>query len=140
VDSGTFNAPDHEYPSYIDITLTVTDSHGQSASTTRRIDPRTVDLTFQTSPAGLAIVHNSVSRTTPFTIRAIIGSTNTVSATSPQDRNSVRYQFASWSDGGAATHNLMAPATNATYTATYTGISADVRVVKTGVANRSTSP
>jgi hypothetical protein len=31
------------------------------------------------------------------------------------------YTFTSWSDGGAATHTINVPATNTTYTATYTG-------------------
>ena len=29
------------------------------------------------------------------------------------------YEFVSWSDGGAATHNISTPASNTTYTATY---------------------
>jgi hypothetical protein len=42
-----------------------------------------------------------------------------VSATSPQTRAGTIYEFSSWSDGGAQTHNLVASAAPTTYTATY---------------------
>jgi uncharacterized repeat protein (TIGR01451 family) len=136
VASGTFVAPDHEYPTFIDVTLTVTDSAGVSASTTVRIHPRTVDLTFATSPSGLTLTHNSTARTAPFTFRAIIGSSNAVSAAATQTVGGVTYTFAGWSDGGSATHQITAPATAATYTATYTATSADLRIVKAAVTDR----
>ena len=49
----------------------------------------------------------------------IEGSTNTLSAPVTQVIGGTNHQFASWSDGGAATHNITA-ASSATYTATYT--------------------
>ena len=52
VASGSFNAPDHEYPSYLELTLTATDSFGTQASVTRRLDPQTVVLTFQSYRPG----------------------------------------------------------------------------------------
>ena len=50
VASGTFPAPDHEYPSYLQLRLTATDSHGQRTTVTRDLQPQTVNLTFQTVP------------------------------------------------------------------------------------------
>ena len=35
----------HEYPSYLELRLTATDSGGLTTTTTRRLDPRTVVLT-----------------------------------------------------------------------------------------------
>jgi glucose/arabinose dehydrogenase len=119
VASGSFNAPDHEYPSYLELTLTATDGFGTQASVTRRLDPQTVDLTFQSVPSGLSLAVNASSSTTSFTRTLIIGSANTVSASSPQSLNGFTYAFSSWSDGGAQTHTIVAPATAATYTATY---------------------
>jgi hypothetical protein len=49
----------------------------------------------------------------------IIGSTNTISAVSPQTKGKRTYQFSSWSDGGAQTHGITAPATATTYTARF---------------------
>jgi glucose/arabinose dehydrogenase len=119
VSSGSFNAPDHEYPSYLELTLTATDSLGTSASKTLRLDPQTVVLTFQAAPAGLSLAVNSTSGIAPFTRTVIVGSSNSVTATSPQTVNGASYVFSSWSDGLAQSHQIIAPATNATYTATY---------------------
>jgi hypothetical protein len=117
--SGSFNAPDHEYPSYLELTLTATDTFGTSASTTVRLDPRTVVLGFQTSPTGLSLAVNGASSTAPFNRTVIVGSSNSVTATSPQTLGGLTYSFVSWSDGLAQSHQIIAPSTNATYTATY---------------------
>ena len=37
--AGSFTAPDHEYPSYLELELTARDAHGLTATTTRRLDP-----------------------------------------------------------------------------------------------------
>jgi glucose/arabinose dehydrogenase/PKD repeat protein len=117
--SGTFTAPDHEYPSYLELTLTATDPQGLSDTDTVRIDPQTVGLTFQTSPTGLQLAVGQASDATPFTRTVIVGSANSLGAPSPQTLNGRNYAFQSWSDGGAQTHNITAPATATTYTATY---------------------
>ncbi|HEX7254734.1 MAG TPA: LamG-like jellyroll fold domain-containing protein [Gaiellaceae bacterium] len=122
VSSGSFTAPDHEYPSHLELQLTVTDSHGLTDTTSVRLDPQTVDLAFQTDPAGLTLVVGSEAETpAPFTRTAIVGSTVSLSAPTPQIAGGLTYDFVSWSDGGAQTHTITAPATSATYTATYTG-------------------
>jgi glucose/arabinose dehydrogenase/PKD repeat protein len=120
VASGSFTAPDHEYPSYLELTLTATDSVGTSASVTRRLDPQTVVLTFQSNPTGLSLAVNATSSTTQFQRTVIVGSANSVSATSPQTLGATTYSFSSWSNGGAQNQTLTAPATNTTYIATYT--------------------
>jgi len=120
VASGSFFAPDHDYPSWLELTLTATDSRGTTASVTRRLDPQTVALTFQSVPTGLSLVVGTSASTTQFTRTVIVGSANTVSATSPQTLNGTTWTFNSWSDGGAGTHVITAPAAPTTYTATYT--------------------
>jgi len=119
VAGGSFPAPDHEYPSYVELQLTATDSGGLSDSATLRLDPRTVDLSFTSEPAGLGLTVGPTSQVTPFTRRVIAGSRNSVSAPTPQTLAGTDYQFASWSDGGAASHDLTAPTSAATYTARY---------------------
>jgi glucose/arabinose dehydrogenase len=118
VDSGSFNAPDHEYPSHIELKLTVTDSGGLQDSESVNVDPRTAMLTFNSSPSGLSLAVNSSSLTTPFTQTVILGSRNTISAPSPQTLGGTSYTFRSWSDGGAQSHDITASG-NASYTATY---------------------
>ena len=67
VASGSFVAPSHEYPSYLELELTATDSGGLTHTVTRRLDPRTVVLTFQTMPAGLQLAVNGTTATATFT-------------------------------------------------------------------------
>ena len=119
VASGSFNAPDHEYPSYLELWLTATDSGGLQDTKILRLDPRTVVLTFQTNPGALRLAVNGSEATATFTRTVIIGSTNTISAVSPQTKGKQTYQFSSWSDGGTQTHPITAPATAATYTARF---------------------
>jgi glucose/arabinose dehydrogenase/PKD repeat protein len=120
VASGSFVAPDHEYPSYLELTLTATDSGGLTGSTTVRLDPATVNLALASDPSGLQLNLNGANVTTPATRTVIVGSTNTVSAPSPQSTGGATFTFANWSDGGAATHVVTAPATATTYRASYT--------------------
>ena len=40
-------------------------------------------------------------------------------AVSPQGKGKQQYTFQSWSDGGAQTHNIVAPANPVTYTARF---------------------
>jgi glucose/arabinose dehydrogenase len=120
VASGSFSAPDHSYPSYLDLVLTARDSSGRTASTTLRLDPQTVTLSFATSPSGgLQLVVNGTSQAAPFTRTVIVGSSNSVSAPNPQSAGKWSYTFTSWSDGGAQTHNITAPTASTTYTARY---------------------
>jgi PKD repeat protein len=121
VAGGSFTAPDHEYPSYLELQLTVTDSGGLTDTESIRLDPRTVVLSFQTTPGGLQLAVNSATATATFTRTVIVGSSNTVSAISPQTKGKKTYSFSSWSDNGAQTHVITAPAAATTYTARFRG-------------------
>ena len=77
---------------------------------------------MHTSPAGLDVVVGEESGTSPLQHEAIVGSSNTISAPSPQAFNNRSYAFYSWSDGQPQTHTLAAPATDTTYTASYAPI------------------
>jgi glucose/arabinose dehydrogenase len=116
--AGSFTAPDHEYPSHLELRLTARDSDGLTSSVSRRLDPQTVDLTFGTNPTGLSLAVGSGTQTTPFTRTAILGSTLSLSAPSPQALGGTTYEFVGWSDGGAQTRNIVANSA-ASYTATY---------------------
>ena len=118
VASGSFAAPDHEYPSYLELRLTATDSAGLKDVDSVRIDPKTVDLHFASNPSGLTLSLNTTTATTPFTRTVILRSSNSISASAHQTLGGTSYSFVSWSDGGAAAHDITASA-SATYTATY---------------------
>jgi glucose/arabinose dehydrogenase/PKD repeat protein len=119
VSEGSFVAPDHPYPSNLELELIATDSSGLTDTKTVRLDPRTVDLTFRTEPSGLRLSVGADEETTPFTRRVIVGSRNSISAPTPQVRGAAQYRFASWSDGGARSHDIVAPSSPTTITATY---------------------
>ena len=72
VKSGSFDAPDHEYPSHLKLSLTVTDSDGLTASDEVEIFPKTGTVAATSDPAGIPL---TVSATT-----AIVGSSISVSA------------------------------------------------------------
>jgi glucose/arabinose dehydrogenase len=116
--SGSFVAPDHEYPSHLELRLTATDSGGLSQTVSTTLHPQTVQLTFAAQPSGLSLTVGSSSQATPFSRTVITGSTVSISANSPQAFGGQIYQFASWSDGGPQTHSVVATEP-AAYTATF---------------------
>ena len=118
VSGGSFPAPDHEYPSYLEIKLTATDAQGLTNSASVTIQPQTVDLSFQTSPAGMQLSVGTFTGAAPFTRTVIKGSLNGVDALAPQGTFPNVWDFSSWSDGGAESHDVTANAPGA-YTATY---------------------
>ena len=66
VTTGSFSAPDHDYPSQLEIKLTVTDAGGLKDTKSVLLDPQTVALNFASTPSGLELVVGSSSAPTPF--------------------------------------------------------------------------
>jgi glucose/arabinose dehydrogenase len=101
------------------IHLTVTDPFGLSHSVYRDILPHISTFTLQTSPPGLQLTLDSSPTATPTSVQSVVGMSRTLGVVSPQTLGGETYQFVSWSDGGAASHNITTPASNTTYTATF---------------------
>jgi glucose/arabinose dehydrogenase len=99
------------------IILTVRDANGAAFTTSRDIFPQKVQLTLNTVPAGLALSLDGQPVTGPSD--SVVGVTRTLQAPPTQTSGGTTYNFVSWSDGGAATHTIVTPAANSTYTATY---------------------
>jgi glucose/arabinose dehydrogenase len=114
VTSGTFDAPDHSYPSALEIRLTASDD-GVETSATVRLAPKAVTLKFRSEPNLLdfringATVHGVVG--TPSVTRTfIVGSRIGLVAPSPQVLDGIEFTFDEWSDGSsAATRTVTAP-------------------------------
>jgi glucose/arabinose dehydrogenase/PKD repeat protein len=123
VTSGTFTIPTtgHDFSGFTRyrIMLTVTDSSGLTSSTFVTIFPQKVNLTFATAPPGLTLYLDGVAKTAPFVYDTLIGFNHTINAPD-QTLNGTNYTFTSWSDGGAAQHTVVVPASDQTYTATFT--------------------
>ncbi|HYY80984.1 MAG TPA: sugar dehydrogenase, partial [Actinomycetes bacterium] len=118
VASGSFTAPNHDYPSYLEIQLTATDSGGMTATASVNLNPKTVNLTLQSNPTGLQLTESATTARTPFTFTAIVNAQIVISAPTQKYRGKT-YTWVSWSDGGAESHIITAPATATTYTATF---------------------
>jgi glucose/arabinose dehydrogenase len=119
VASGSFPAPDHEYPSYLEVELTARDSHGLTGTAVRRLNPRTARLTLASQPAGAALTFGFETAAAPFTREVIVGSSNSIGADSPQTLGGFPHRFSAWSNGGARTHTTVVTG-DTTLTATFT--------------------
>ncbi len=119
VAGGTVVAPDHDYPSTLELRLTATDAGGLSHTTSVQLEPRTTTLRFDSVPSGFTLAAGASVDATPFSRQVIVGSRVAVGAPSPQTLGGSTYDFMAWSDGGAAAHTLIAPAAGASLVATF---------------------
>ena len=118
VASGSLVVPDHDYPTWVELTLTAKDSRGLSGAVTAKIKPRTVDLAIDSEPSGLSLGAGLIATATPFVLRAIEGSNVALVAPQSQELNGRKYAWQGWSDGSERVHQLTALAPGA-YTAFY---------------------
>jgi glucose/arabinose dehydrogenase len=132
--SGTLQAPDHDYPSRIELSLTATDSRGLSATKSIVLLPVEVDLQLASEPSGLTLNAGVASAVTPFTLPAIEDANVTLSAPLTQEVGSTTYTWQRWSDGGERVHSVTAAAP-----ATYTAVYANVPPSSTNVAPLATA-
>jgi hypothetical protein len=78
-----------------------------------------VPITFQSSPSGRSIQVDGAAYTTPVTLQLVSGSHTLDASVSQNPPAGNRYNFLSWSDGGAAAHTVTTSSA-ATYTANFT--------------------
>lgn len=122
ITSGSFTVPTRGEVSanvWFRIHLTARDPAGLTSTTFRDVLPRTSTITLQTSPAGLQVTLDGQPVTTPLSVTSVVGVIRALGVVSPQTSGGTTYQFVSWSDGGAASHEVSTPAANTTFTATY---------------------
>lgn len=120
--SGSFTVPTTGHTEtnvWYRIFLTVRDSGGLTHTTFRDVTPRVVNLTLATNPSGLQLRLDGQPVTAPLTFGSVVGIVRGLDAPLTQISGGTSYEFVSWSDGGAASHNISTPASAATYTATY---------------------
>lgn len=76
--------------------------------------------TLATSPAGLSVTLDGETHVAPVSVENVAGTPHALGVVTPQTLDGVTYDFASWSDGGAASHDITTPAADTTYTANFT--------------------
>jgi len=105
---GEFTAPEHEYPSYIEITLRVADKRGLTATKSIKLEPRTVNLSIASSPPGIEVTAGLQQGPSPLSLTAIEGSHLLLSAPATAQIDGKTYTWQGWSDGGARSHTVLA--------------------------------
>lgn len=118
--SGEFIAPDHPYPSHLELTLSARDSDGNVGTKTIELQPKTVDLTFKSDPEGIGVTVGNYGVVTDSTIRVIVGSSLSVSAAARIEIPPYVLVFDRWEDGAGASRIIDAPEEPTTYTVYYT--------------------
>lgn len=113
VAAGSFVAPEHGYPYYLQLILRVTAADGRQATAVSRLDPLTAQIAIDSRPQGLPIALNQAATATPRTATVVLGSLNTLTAP-----DLAGYTFTGWSDGGPQARILTASASVA-FTASY---------------------
>lgn len=107
--------------SYLEVILTATDLEGlTSAPVSRIVLPSATDVTIDTVPQGRDIVVDGTQIVGGDTILSWEGHELTVTAPRFQnDQSGNAFSFQSWSDGGAATHQITVPETATSLSATF---------------------
>ena len=109
-DSGSFVAPDHEYPSHLELRLTATDSHGASTTSTVELMPNTSVLSVTSSPAGVPLTLSGTTSTGPASLTVIRDGAVTVAAPLVATISGARYRFDHWTDSLQAVHDVVVAA------------------------------
>ncbi|MFL6196620.1 MAG: PQQ-dependent sugar dehydrogenase [Thermoanaerobaculia bacterium] len=122
IKSGSFTVPRQGEPApnvWFRIHLSVRDSSGLVGETFLDVLPKLATIRVVTDPPGLRITLDGTPQATPFETVGVVGLTRTLGVLSPQTLGGDRYEFVSWSDGGAATHDIATPETDRTWTARF---------------------
>jgi uncharacterized protein (TIGR03437 family) len=109
--------------SFLEVVVEATDAAGAKAAASRNIQPRKVNLSFQTDPQELNVLVNNESIAGGSTVVSWENYLLSVSAPS-QTRNDVEFVFDSWADGAPQNRAIVTPASPASYTAKFKTASA----------------
>jgi glucose/arabinose dehydrogenase len=121
--SGSFTVPvlgETSTNVWFRIHLWAVDSAGLSRHVYRDVRPRIARVTLATDPSGMTVnVDGGPAQTAPYAFDSVVGMTRSIGTATSQVIGSNSYAFVSWSDGGAATHDLTVPSSPTTRTATF---------------------
>ena len=114
----SFDAPDHEYPSWLEVRLTVTDSGGTSASTSVELQPRTSTLHLASVPVGVPLSAGNNTDPAPWTATLIRKGSTSISGPLARTIGGKRYRFSTWNDSHKRVRDITV-SSNTSLTATY---------------------
>jgi len=122
ITSGTFTIADRGETSanvFYRVYLTVTDSAGLSRTTSVDVRPLTSVVRLESNVANAQLTLDGMPVTAPFSFTGVEGIIRTLGVVTPQTSGGSTYDFVSWSDGGAASHEITTPQSDTTYTALF---------------------
>ncbi len=99
--AGSFVSEDHGDNTHLELCLSATDAFDETGMDCVSLYPNTVAYTLDTVPTGLQLPWEGTSRKTPFSVTTNVNAVQQLVAPAQPG-----YTFASWSDGGAATHDI----------------------------------
>jgi glucose/arabinose dehydrogenase len=105
---GTFTAPDHEYPTRLELRLEAVDSRQVSSSVARELQPRTVDVRVETAPSGLGVrLQGGAAAPSPRTITVIEGASLGVGVDPIQRLAGEDWKLRGWNDGATDAERVL---------------------------------
>ncbi len=133
--SGTFDAPDHELPAHLQLSVVVTDSGGLTKTASVDLYPQEGTISSATSPTGIKTTVEGKTGTNP-SVTAVVGAVLNVSAPATAKLGEGNWAFQSWSDAGTRSHAVEVGTGTTALTATYafTGLT-DVSNTCSGAAS-----
>ena len=122
ITSGTFTIANRGETSanvFYRVILTVRDSSGLMHTSTRDVQPLTSVVRLESNVANAQLALDGMPVTAPFSFTGVEGVIRSVGAVTPQTTGGTTYDFVSWSDGGQATHEIVTPNNDTTFTALF---------------------
>jgi hypothetical protein len=122
ITSGSFTAATSGETSanvFYRVTLTVRDSAGLTQTSSVDVRPLTSVVRIESNVAGAQLTLDGSPITAPFQFVGVEGIVRTLGVVTPQTSGGTTYEFANWSDGGAASHEISTPTADTTYTAMF---------------------
>ena len=108
VASGSFPAPDHEYPSHLELRLSATDSHGTTRRTSIELWPKTATINVASSPTGVPISVGSDPVVSPSSTTIIAGGSVSLGPPLATTIGGKRYRFSTWNDTQTRVRDVVA--------------------------------
>ena len=122
VTSGTFTIANRGETSanvFYRVILTVRDSSGLTHTSSVDVRPLTSVVRIESNVSNAQLTLDGAPITAPFSFTGVEGVIRTLGAVTPQTSGGTTYDFVSWSDGGQATHEIVTPNEDTTFTALF---------------------
>jgi glucose/arabinose dehydrogenase len=122
ITTGTFTIADRGETAenvFYRVILTVRDSAGLTHTSSVDVRPRTSVVRIESNVTNAQLTLDGMPITAPFSFTGVEGIIRSLGVVTPQVSGGTRFDFTSWSDGGAATHEIVTPDNDTTFTALF---------------------